>query len=83
MLGLPQYGAMDSWAGHIKPKVVHKPIIVTRDQVHASLVEAVKRGIDSTDRLVMVEEESASTNGREHHEPGPEPVEVAADDDEI
>jgi hypothetical protein len=54
MLGLPQYVAWDCWAGHVKTKTVRRPQLVRRDQVHRSLVEAVTRGIDRGDRLVMV-----------------------------
>lgn len=54
LLGLPQYCAWDSWAGHCKVKVVGKPSIVTRDEVHESLVEAVLRGVVRQDRLVVL-----------------------------
>ncbi len=33
LLKLPQFCAWDSWAGHIKTKVVGKPIIMTRDRM--------------------------------------------------
>jgi hypothetical protein len=54
LLHLPQYAAWDSWAGHVKTKVVGKPLLVTRDQVHASLRQAVLRGVDSGDRLLIM-----------------------------
>jgi hypothetical protein len=56
LLGLPQYCAWDSWAGHYKGKVVGKPSIITVDQVHASLRDAVLRGIESTDRIITLEQ---------------------------
>ncbi len=56
MLGLPQYCAWDSWAWHYKGKLVGKPVIVTRDQVHASLREAVLRGVDSDVRMIVLPE---------------------------
>ncbi len=54
LLKLPQFCCWDSWAGHVKTKIVMKPQIVTRDQVHASLVEAVERNINAEDRLVIL-----------------------------
>ena len=54
LLKLPQYVAWDCWAAHVKDKVVGKPRIVTRDMVHDSLKEAVLRGVDSNQRLVVL-----------------------------
>ncbi len=71
MLGLPQYCAWSSWAGHMKTKRVGRPSIVTRDQVHFSLREAVLRGYDTGDRFVTLPElpkVSAPVKG-----PGPPP----------
>lgn len=53
MLGLPQYTAWDSWAGHVKVKIVPPPVVLTRDQVHQSLVDAVHRDWTQRDRLVI------------------------------
>ncbi len=60
MLGLPQYCAWDCWAAHVKTERVGKPMIVTRDEVHASLRDAVLRGIDSGDRLIVLSSEPAT-----------------------
>ncbi len=54
LLGLPQFCAWDSWAAHVKTKRVGRPSLVTRDQVHHSLVQAVVRGVDSTDRFIVL-----------------------------
>jgi hypothetical protein len=56
MLGLPQFVAWDCWAGHMKTKMVGRPELITRDKVHASLREAVLRGIDSNQRIVTLTE---------------------------
>ncbi len=63
LLGLPQMVAWDSWAGHLKTKMVGKPNLVTRDHVHSSLVKAVKRGIDSTDRLIVLPPRAGAAQG--------------------
>ncbi len=54
MLGLPQFCNWDAWAIHIKTAHCPKPMIVTRDQVHQSLKDAVLRGIDSGDKLCIL-----------------------------
>ena len=56
LLGLPQYCNWDAWATHIKTEKVGKPIIVTRTEVHASLRDAVLRGVDAGDRLICLDE---------------------------
>lgn len=56
LLGMPQFVAWDCWAAHVKPKVVGKPFIVTRDRVHSSLREAVLRGVDSDQKLMILRE---------------------------
>ncbi len=52
-LGLPQFCAFDCWAGHAKGKLVGKPKILTRDQIHESFRESVLRGADRGDEIVM------------------------------
>jgi hypothetical protein len=87
MLGMPQYCAWDCWSAHVKEKLVGKPQIVTRDQVHSSLREAVLRGVDSDHRLRMLTETVRGNGDGESledildrryqtdpHEPGPEPL---------
>ncbi len=54
MLGLPQYVLWDAWAGHNKTKMVGKPQIIHRDQVHKSLRDAVLRGADRGDSLIIM-----------------------------
>jgi hypothetical protein len=54
LLGLPQYCAWDCWAAHVKTETVGKPVVLTRDMIHASLVAAVERGVDRGDRLVIL-----------------------------
>ncbi len=54
LLGLPQYCAWDCWAVHVKTKMVGRPWIVTRDQVHDSLRKAALSGVDTGDRLLVL-----------------------------
>ncbi len=56
MLGLPQYVNWDAWAGHMKTKMVGKPQIIHRDQVHKSLRDAVLRGVDRSDSLIIMDD---------------------------
>ncbi len=63
LLGLPQFCAWDSWAGHRKPEIVGKPQLMTRDMVHESLRAAVMRGVDRGDRLIMVGDECGEALG--------------------
>lgn len=65
LLGLPQFCAWDCWAGHVKTKVVGKPHIIHRDEVHSSLATAVLRRIDCGDRLIDL----SAHAGRPHREP--------------
>lgn len=51
----PLYVTWDCWAGHVKPKVVGKPQIITMDQVSQKYVEAVKNGQDSRERITVVD----------------------------
>lgn len=50
----PLYVTWDCWAGHVKPKVVGKPQIITVDQVSEKYVEAVRLGNDSRHRTRIV-----------------------------
>jgi hypothetical protein len=50
----PLYCAWDSWAGHIKPKIVGKPTLFGSDQVAKQLVSAVNRGIGRTQKIKPV-----------------------------
>lgn len=51
----PIYVAWDCWAGHVKPKVVGKPQIITCDQVSDKYIEAVKHGYDSREGVKVVD----------------------------
>lgn len=42
LLGIPQYCAWDSWAGHIKRKVVRKPRPITPDAAGRKLRDAIR-----------------------------------------
>lgn len=44
LLGIPQYCAWDSWAGHIKRKVVRKPRPITPDAAGKKLRDAITSG---------------------------------------
>lgn len=56
LLGMPQFVTWDCWAGHIKTKIVKKPSIMSIDDVHSSLVEAVQRGWKRNTKVLMVGE---------------------------
>ena len=58
-LGMPQYVLWDSWAVHVKTKLVGKPRPYTADQVHESLQAAVLRGHKSNERIRMVHRHDA------------------------
>ncbi len=89
LLKLPQFVAWDCFAGHIKAKTVLRPVIVTRDSVHRSLVEAVSRGVDRGDSLIIMDE-PPKANGDPMGRlaqcskiASPDFVEAIADDDRI
>lgn len=50
----PIFVNWDAWAGHVKPKVVRKPVIMSTDQVNERLVAAIKRDHRSDERLMIV-----------------------------
>lgn len=52
---LPLYVAWDCWAGHVKPKIVGKPQIMTSDQVSEKLAEAVRRKDSSKERTLVMD----------------------------
>lgn len=51
--GIPVYCNWDSWAGHVKPKIVPKPTILTADIFAKQAQRAVREGKDSHE--VMME----------------------------
>lgn len=55
-VGVPQYVAWDSWAGHWKSKCVSKPQVMTCESVRAQLREAVLSGRRDAVRLTNVNE---------------------------
>lgn len=74
---LPLYVAWDCWAGHVKPKIVGKPQLITADQVSKKLVDAARLGQDSKSRTQVVNRlQHFLANGAKFYEP---PVPVAAE----
>lgn len=59
LAGFPQFVHWDCWAGHVKQKTVGKPQITTLESMQSTFANAVRLGLDSTQRLEQV---------------GPEPV---------
>jgi hypothetical protein len=74
LLGLPQYVSWSSWAGHAKVKIVGRPHVVSRDEVHSSLVQAVLRGVDSNERLVFLGPEDKEGSDGDRGDRGAAPV---------
>ena len=54
LAGVPQYCLWDSWAGHVKKKVVGKPTLLTTDMVREGFREAIVSGRKSDEKLVDV-----------------------------
>ncbi len=54
LLGMPCHVAWDCWAKHFKVKGIERPHVVTADQVHQTLVDAVKAGRHSRERIRFV-----------------------------
>lgn len=55
MAGVPLYCLWDAWAGHIKPKTVGRPLILTDAVVNAAMRAAVARNhVGPTERLIEV-----------------------------
>ena len=55
LAGVPQYCNWDAWAGHVKRKVVGRPVLYTCDGVAKKLHEAVKAGRAQGERLRVVQ----------------------------
>lgn len=51
LLRVPQYCNWDSWAGHIKRKIVTKPVMMGVDDVRETFADAVKRNFKSNERV--------------------------------
>jgi hypothetical protein len=88
LVGLPQYVLWDAWAGHWKRKLVTKPSVLTVDRVIEDYKEAILRGNDSRETLLMVGEGKQPKHLGEHADarrdarddvpdPGPEGGEYA------
>ncbi len=56
LAGVPQYCFWDAWAVHHKSKEVGKPELQTIDNIRGEFVEAVRRGQDSRERVLVVGE---------------------------
>lgn len=54
LAGVPQVVNWDAWAGHVKPKTVGKPVVMTSDQVSDHFREALTRRQKADERLIMV-----------------------------
>jgi hypothetical protein len=54
LAGVPQYCNWDAWAGHVKRKVVEKPMVVTSDTVRDVFRDSLIRDIKGGERLVDV-----------------------------
>jgi hypothetical protein len=50
--GVPVYCNWDSWAGHVKQRIVGKPRILTADMVTLKVKEARRKGKDSREKMV-------------------------------
>jgi hypothetical protein len=55
MLGVPQLVLWDSWAGHVKRKIVGKPVINTIEQVAESLREPLVARRSINDRVINLD----------------------------
>lgn len=55
LLGVPQFCNWDAWAGHVKPQISGKPLLITKDQVRGSLREAWERGMNRDDCQVEIQ----------------------------
>ena len=55
LAGVPNYVNWDSWAGHVKRKVVGKPTLLTADSVRESFREAVMANRRANERLTFIE----------------------------
>lgn len=54
LAGVPQYVNWDAWAGHVKRKVVGRPMIVTADSIRGTFREALKANVKSNERIIDV-----------------------------
>lgn len=61
----------NAWAGHWKAKCVGKPVVTPADAIHQSLHQAVRAGIQSNQRLVIVGGGNAPSPTAKKAEPQP------------
>ena len=54
LIGMSQFINWNSWAGHIKPKVVRKPRPVFIDEVPDKMADAIRRGIRGDQKVVIL-----------------------------
>lgn len=52
--GIPQYCNWDSWAGHVKRKVVTKPYLMGVSDIRKEFADAIRRDIRSGENVVVV-----------------------------
>jgi hypothetical protein len=52
--GVPQYCNWDAWAGHVKRKIVSKPVITTSDDVREEYRKAILSGRKSNEQLRFI-----------------------------
>lgn len=58
MAGIPVYVLWDCWAGHSKPEMVGKPVVIHSDTINAMYREAVLRGARSDEKQIQLNPES-------------------------
>lgn len=54
LAGVPQYVNWDAWAGHVKRKIVGRPLVITADSIRGTFREALIRGFKSNERIIDV-----------------------------
>lgn len=60
----PVFCNWDAWAGHWKPKCIDKPYLPTATTVNHRMREAVLRGHQQNERMVMIPAEGVEQDGR-------------------
>jgi hypothetical protein len=60
MAGIPVYVLWDCWAGHSKPEMVGKPLLIHSDTVNSMYREAVLRGVRTGEKEIQLSPESTA-----------------------
>jgi hypothetical protein len=76
LAGVPCYVNWDSWAGHIKKKVVGKPSLLTCDDARESFREAILSGRRKGEKLTFIGEEKEKFLSNGHPAKPHKPVET-------